>query len=422
MEYLRSSAGYHLDLDEHSLRRHFGVDHRQISLRKKHKKSKKEKRSSFTNVASKNGQIFTKDYERPRLDIFNQHCDYVVKKYGLDHLHTRGLVTTIEPTDNHVKVAISLLDDDGKRGNIIYTAQNVILALGNDEPTYADWVDEDDLKLGLVEHLFDEQNTNARDSHCQKVSSFTQSQGRNQNEISDVAVIGGGISAAHKALELVRIKQSPITSSTSTGIVHMISRHALQVQQFDTHQDWMMDRAASKRSEDGGGTGTPKCQKRFASSSSLKQRRMLIAKERVPGTITPAIHRGNDGLCYAIENGDIRWHQAEVLAKRILHGERIRMELSLSCGDTIEVDKVLLATGFGTKRPGGKLIQDLVENIGLKVSEFCGFPICNENLAWHPRIYVSGALAELELGPSARNIAGARLGAERILETIKARL
>ena len=31
-------------------------------------------------------------------------------------------------------------------------------------------------------------------------------------------------------------------------------------------------------------------------------------------------------------------------------------------------------------------------------------------------LYVAGALAELELGPSARNIAGARLAAERIVE------
>ena len=31
-------------------------------------------------------------------------------------------------------------------------------------------------------------------------------------------------------------------------------------------------------------------------------------------------------------------------------------------------------------------------------------------------VYVAGALAELELGPSARNIAGARLAAERIVE------
>ena len=40
------------------------------------------------------------------------------------------------------------------------------------------------------------------------------------------------------------------------------------------------------------------------------------------------------------------------------------------------------------------------------------------NLCWHSRIFVAGALAELELGLSARNIAGARLAAERILQAV----
>ena len=160
---------------------------------------------------------------------------------------------------------------------------------------------------------------------------------------------------------------------------------------------------------------------------------MIIAKERIPGTVTPAVNRGENGLKYAIENGIIKWHQAEILEKRIFLAEHEKtctsskngkpcktcMELSLSTGEKIQVDEILLATGFGKKPPGGKIIEeDLVQKAGLQVSEFCGFPIVDENLCWHPRIFVAGALAELELGPSARNIAGARLAAERILQAV----
>ena len=44
----------------------------------------------------------------------------------------------------------------------------------------------------------------------------------------------------------------------------------------------------------------------------------------------------------------------------------------------------------------------------------------DENHSWGSsrRIYVSGALADLELGPSARNIAGVRLAAERIIQVV----
>jgi thioredoxin reductase len=362
MEYLRSSAGYHLDVDENSLRRHF----------------RKEKKS-----------VFAKDYERPRLDIFNQHCDSVIQKYGLNELHQPGKVVAIEPKDDHVQVRVSLNEDDSSK---LYKADNVVLALGNDDPSYAEWVDVKDIEERLVCHLLDEKQN--------KDSTF------DVNEQKNIAVIGGGITAAHKALELAK------KSSKETNI-HLISRHPLKEQQFDTHQDWMMDRAASKRSEESGGAGMPKRQRMFATEASLGVRRKIIAKERVPGTVTPALNRGENGLRYMIENGNIQWHQAGVLQSERSDTEKC-MKLSLSSGKRIEVDQVLLATGFGKRLPGGKLVKDLVEHHGLPVSDGCGYPIVDESLSWHPRIFVAGALAELELGPSARNIAGARLAAERL--------
>ena len=100
-----------------------------------------------------------------------------------------------------------------------------------------------------------------------------------------------------------------------------------------------------------------------------------------------------------------------------------KVKLELSNGEIVIVNKIYLATGFGKSLPGGKLIDDLIQNANLRVSMDdngvgCGFPIVNANLGWHDRIYVTGALAELEIGPSARNIAGARLAAERIVSAI----
>ena len=130
------------------------------------------------------------------------------------------------------------------------------------------------------------------------------------------------------------------------------------------------------------------------------------------GTVTSAVNRGKRGLQYAIEKGEVMWHQAEVVNTIATEGGRRR--LKLSDGSEIEVDQVLLATGFSKNRPGGRLVEDLVQNAGLPVSNFCGYPVVDERLKWHPRIHVAGGLAELELGPAARNIAGARQAAERI--------
>mmetsp|Transcript_51090 Transcript_51090/g.74731 ORF Transcript_51090/g.74731 Transcript_51090/m.74731 type:complete len:497 (-) Transcript_51090:38-1528(-) len=377
MEYLRSPAIHHLDVDERSLRRQFAAG-----------------RKAF----------FAKDYERPRLDVFNQHCDSVIQKYNLNEMHQQGRVTSIEPKDDHVRVQVS-------NGSSVYhyNADNVVLALGNDKPSYAEWVHEEDVKQGLVRHLLDD------DAHPEHSITTLLSHSHTTPQYHSIAVVGGGITAAHKALELVKAKKKTALAG-KTVTIHLISRHALKEQQFDTHQDWMMDRAASKRSEKAGGYGTPKRQRMFAKLSSYEERRRIITKERVSGTVTPAVSRGANGLRYAVEQGYIQWHQAE-----ITETERCGncMKLSLSSGKTIQVNEILLATGFGKKLPGGKLINDLVEKVGLKVSNFCGYPILSENLSWsHPRIFVAGALAELELGPSARNIAGARLAAERIVGQI----
>jgi hypothetical protein len=42
---------------------------------------------------------------------------------------------------------------------------------------------------------------------------------------------------------------------------------------------------------------------------------------------------------------------------------------------------------------------------------------CRPSLEWADGLLVSGALAELELGPIARNIAGARAAGERLVRT-----
>lgn len=81
------------------------------------------------------------------------------------------------------------------------------------------------------------------------------------------------------------------------------------------------------------------------------------------------------------------------------------------------MDEIYLATGFGKKYLGGRLVRNLVENAGLAMSIFCGFPIVDQTLKWHPQLYVVGALAEL--GPSARNIAGTLLAAEQILDGLR---
>jgi hypothetical protein len=83
-------------------------------------------------------------------------------------------------------------------------------------------------------------------------------------------------------------------------------------------------------------------------------------------------------------------------------------------GRTLRAEQVLLATGFDGRRPGGAWLDHAIEACELPVAP-CGYPVVTPGLQWAPGLYLTGALAELELGPVARNIAGARHAGERLV-------
>mmetsp|Transcript_22627 Transcript_22627/g.53366 ORF Transcript_22627/g.53366 Transcript_22627/m.53366 type:complete len:365 (+) Transcript_22627:250-1344(+) len=352
-------------------------------------KKKKKKKKATVSAVLNDRSLFAADYHRPSLRLFNQHCDHVMNKYGLQQHHARGKVEEIIPHSNHVKVNIG--------GNWV-TAENIVLCLGSDDPKVPEWIEELPFPL---RHVLD----------------TTKKDGPDETQSKVCVIIGGGISAVHKALHLIA------ADATSTVVVHIISRHSLREQQFDTNQDWMMDAYNAQRSIAKGGKGYPDRVKEFQQQPCPNQRRAIIRRERVPGTIPTALSRGKGGLQEAIRKGSIQWHVGEVERCETNWMESSTItDLLLSTGDTISnVDTVIAATGFGTNAPGQAIIQDLSARYNLSLSP-CGYPLVNDNLQWqgHSRIFCAGALAELELGPSARNLAGARMSSERIVATVDA--
>ncbi|MEM9729889.1 MAG: FAD/NAD(P)-binding protein [Myxococcota bacterium] len=299
--------------------------------------------------------LFAAPYERPALDLFDAHCDRVIETYGLDALHVRGRAAACQVDCESVTVAT----DDGQ----VLEAGQVVFAVGvGDQPQWPDWVPSDDSR---VEHIF------ARDF------SFPAPEPAQR-----IAVVGGGISAAQVGLRLAGAGHS----------VHLISRHPVREHQFDSDPGWL----------------GPKFMDRFAREPSFAKRRTTITEARHRGSVPPDVRHS---LRCAVEAGRIAWHEADV--RDLVHEQGLR-RLVLSTGREVEVAHVLLATGFASGRPGGTLVDDLIESAALPCAQ-CGYPIVDKALRWHPRVFVSGALAELELGPSARNIAGARRAGDRIV-------
>ena len=156
----------------------------------------------------------------------------------------------------------------------------------------------------------------------------------------------------------------------------------------------------------------PRLMQGFRRELDFDRRRELITDARHRGSVPPKVRLA---LRRAIAADQLRWHEDEVEALDI-ESENLILRLKSEC--SLKVDRILLATGFCSKRPGGALIDGLIESASLPCAG-CGYPVVDKGLRWHSKVYVSGPLAELELGPVSRNIAGARRAAARLVEAVR---
>lgn len=81
-------------------------------------------------------------------------------------------------------------------------------------------------------------------------------------------------------------------------------------------------------------------------------------------------------------------------------------------------ERIALATGFTSDISRFDWVQRAAQAEQMPCAD-CGFPIVGKDLQWGEGLYVMGAFAELEIGPTARNISGARKAAYTIAHTAK---
>ncbi len=318
---------------------------------------------------------FTRPYFRPALDLFDLHCDDVIERNQLQDLHVRGRASGLDLQGEGVRVEYQEMNGDRTEA---IGARRVILAIGApQEPEWPDWAREAVASLEAssgghaerIRHVFDP-GFELVDDPAERA----------------IAVVGAGISGAQVALRLAREGRR----------VFLISRHALRVEQFDSDPGWQ----------------GPMNMGGFARLDDPNERREEIRAARHRGSMPPEVHAA---LRSAVADETIELvEEAEVESARV-EGQQVSLELGRH---GIRVDRVLLATGFPGHRPGGAWLDDAVDTFELPCAA-CGYPIVDRGLRWHPRLLVTGALAELELGPVSRNLSGAQRAGDRIVAVAK---
>lgn len=301
-----------------------------------------------------NAAEYIPPYSRPSLSLFNAHASHVIAKHRLDFLLERATVRSLRSAGPEW---IAETDQGAVR------AHNVVLALGRSgQPEWPQWAQPYRGTRRIV-HAFD-------CSYAPPASGET------------AVVIGGGLTAVQIATYFAR---------DGSGRTVLIHRHPFRVHDFDADVGWM----------------NPIHLRGFAQVPSWSERRRIIGEARHRGSITT----------------DMAAHLRDLQAEG--HLDVIRSEVQsvldrdaklalLTDAGTVVTDHVVLATGFERRRPGGQLVDSLIYDHGLPVADD-GYPIPSPALRWAPGLYVMGALAELQVGPAANNIIGARLAAQRIL-------
>ncbi|MFN7251465.1 MAG: FAD-dependent oxidoreductase [Anaerobacillus sp.] len=302
---------------------------------------------------------FYAPYDRPDLQLFNKHCEELFSQIDIEKSWVQGKVSGLTKSTKGWLVTLAT--------GVELKAKNVVIAIGlSEQLRWPQWALEGKALGANIAHVFDEKE--------------------NLKERGSVVIVGGGISAAHATIKW---------SEMLPGKVTLITRHPLTVHQFDSDPGWL----------------GPKYMNKFSKIECFKERREAIKAARYPGSLPSEL---KTRLEKSKKQGNIDILIDEVLQVATVKEELLKLQLK--SGEELVTGGVLLATGFEQKPPGMDWLQLLIKTYCLPCAT-CGYPIPKPSLEWEEGLYLLGALAELQLGPVARNISGARRGAERIIST-----
>ncbi|PNS19971.1 Cellobiose dehydrogenase [Sphaceloma murrayae] len=327
------------------------------------------------------------DYYTPSTALFHDHCHEVVDKYSLQE----GLLSneTLLDLDYGYVEEVSAVDkiftvttDKGKR-----YARTVVMSVG----------------AGNVPCIPGTGGCKVIDGgcHAMHIQQFPDphvSTKIRERKSTEVMIVGGGLTAAHLA-----------ANALAKGVtkVHMVIRSHLKVKPFDIDLSWM-------------GKFRNVQQATFWSSDTDGERWDQIQMARNGGSITPRIHKVLKKFC---DQGRLAIHTNTIIQSRAFDTNsrqwdietRPRVELP-------RIDYIYFATGIPTDFTKLSYFQKMMEKY--PIDGIGGLPCLSDDMAWCEEVplYMVGKLASLRIGPGSANLAGARIGAERVAWSIQEQL
>ncbi|MTJ53859.1 lysine N(6)-hydroxylase/L-ornithine N(5)-oxygenase family protein [Anabaena sp. UHCC 0253] len=305
-------------------------------------------------------------YDLPGTKLFADFCQDVIASYQLQDQVIPLAVTSLKQLSDNLRPQFQLGLSDGKT----VTARRVVLATGSGKIHIPDWVNQ-------IKSVYPQDRL--CHSHTVDLRKYHSLAGQR------VLIVGGGLTSGHLAVGAI-----------SRGAnVHLMLRKQLSEKLFDAEPGWL----------------GPKYLKGFF-EQNWQQRWTLIQQARNGGSMTPAIatqlrkekHRGNIKID---ENCQI------VKAKWLSN----HWQVECSDGNFYECDYIWLATGTKFDVTTEPLLQDILAAYPIQIVN--GLPVLDSYLRWTGcELFIMGGLAALQVGPTARNLSGARMASEKIVPAI----
>lgn len=309
---------------------------------------------------------FFPPYDLPGTRLFDDFCQDVIRRYSLQQQVIPLDVTRIEPLPHLFRPRLRLWLQDGQ--SII--ARRVVLATGSSKLQLPDWVNQ--ITSGYPEHKLCHSSSVDLRRLC-----LTGER---------VLIVGGGLTSGHLAVGAI---------SRGAKVDLMIRRH-LQEKLFDAEPGWL----------------GPKYLKGFFAEQDYQKRFATILQARNGGSMTPAMGMQ---LRREVRSGNLRINENCQVVMAQWMGEKWRVQCS--DGSQHEYSRIWLSTGTKFDVTSEALLQEVLEVYPIKIVN--GLPVLDEYLRVPGcELFLMGGLAALQVGPTARNLSGARMASEKIVPAI----
>jgi cation diffusion facilitator CzcD-associated flavoprotein CzcO len=304
----------------------------------------------------------------PGSQLFEDFCHHLINQSQL-----QGCIVPASVAEIIVKGTRSfeLLLQDGRS----VAAKRVVVATGAGKPTLPEWFEQLYSEQSQVSYPHD------RLLHASQVD-FRQVNCAGER----ILIVGGGLTTGHLAIGAI----------TRRAHVTLMHRRQFYGKLFDADPNWTKTKYVS----------------RFQAESCWKTKAEIVLGARNGGSLTPTILAQ---LRRQQATGQLEFQENCQVAQVVW--QRDHWWVRCSQGSERSYDRIWVATGSQMNVLAHPLLGQLQAKYPTEIVS--GLPILDRYLRWPGlELFVMGGLAGLQLGPTARNLSGARMASDRIVDAL----